>query len=98
MTAQDYDNQLLESVAVRRRRLRDALLFGGQRQRRSLDERVGKVLAGLVVTAVLGAGCVGWSFVSHRLIGKSPYGGVPTAPSAQASPNSPAPSATSTRR
>ncbi|MFF5519060.1 hypothetical protein [Streptomyces coeruleorubidus] len=74
MTAYDYDNQLLESVSVRRRRLRDALLFGAQRQRRSLDERVGKVFAGVVIAAVVCAGCVGWSFVSHRVIGKSSYG------------------------
>ncbi|WP_328549884.1 hypothetical protein [Streptomyces sp. NBC_00366] len=74
MTAHDYDNQLLESVSVRRRRLRDALLFGAQRQRRSLDERVGKMFAGVVIAAVVCAGCVGWSFVSHRVIGKSPYG------------------------
>ena len=96
MTAQDYDSQLLESVSVRRRRLRDALLFGAQRQRRSLDERVGKVFAGLVIAAVMCAGCVGWSFVSHRVIGKSPYGA-----SVQSSdPNSPstaAPSASSSR-
>ncbi|MGR8007461.1 hypothetical protein [Streptomyces hypolithicus] len=88
MAAQDYDSQLLESVSVRRRRLRDALLFGAQRQRRSVDERLGKVLAGLVIAAVLCAGCVGWSFVSHRLIGKGPYG-----PSVQqTSPPSVAPS------
>jgi hypothetical protein len=75
VAAQDYDSQLLESVSVRRRRLRDALLFGAQRQRRSVDERVGKVFAGIVIAAVLCAGCVGWSFVSNRIIGKSPYGG-----------------------
>ncbi|MEV3856986.1 hypothetical protein AB0J38_21980 [Streptomyces sp. NPDC050095] len=74
MTAQDYDSQLLESVAVRRRRLRDAVLFGAQRQRRSWDERLGKVFAGIVIAAVVCAGCVGWSFISHRVIGKSPYG------------------------
>ncbi|WP_329463041.1 hypothetical protein [Streptomyces sp. NBC_01431] len=72
--AQDYDSQLLESVSVRRRRLRDALLFGGQRGRRSVDERLGKVFAGIVIAAVLCAGCVGWSFISHKLIGKTPYG------------------------
>ncbi|MER5560991.1 hypothetical protein AB0C89_15350 [Streptomyces sp. NPDC048491] len=72
--AQDYDSQLLESVSVRRRRLRDALLFGGQRGRRSVDERLGKLFAGIVIAAVLCAGCVGWSFISHKLIGKSPYG------------------------
>ncbi|MHB9859059.1 hypothetical protein [Streptomyces sp. YIM S03343] len=74
MSAQDYDSQLLESVAVRRRRLRDAVLFGAQRQRRTVDERLGKAFAGVVIAAVVCAGCVGWSFVSHRVIGKSSYG------------------------
>ncbi|AZM61456.1 MULTISPECIES: hypothetical protein [unclassified Streptomyces] len=86
MTAQDYDNQLLESVAVRRRRLRDALLFGGQRQRRTVDERVGKVFVGVVIAAVVCAGCVGWSFLSHRVIGKDPYSApVPTSSSSSSS-------------
>ncbi|MCZ9347080.1 hypothetical protein NGM37_56200 [Streptomyces sp. TRM76130] len=84
MTAHDYDTQLLESVAVRRRRLRDALLFGAQRQRRTLDERLGKAFAGVVIAAVVCAGCVGWSFVSHRLIGNSPYS-TSTSPSSSAS-------------
>ncbi|MFI6524924.1 hypothetical protein [Streptomyces uncialis] len=68
MAAQDYDSQLLESVVIRRRRMRDALLFGAERYRRAADERVGKVLAGLVIAAVLCAGCVGWSFVVNRLL------------------------------
>ncbi|MEW2806637.1 hypothetical protein AB0929_05840 [Streptomyces massasporeus] len=97
MTAQDYDNQLLESVSVRRRRLRDALLFGAQRQRRSLDERVGKMFAGIVIAAVMCAGCVGWSFVSHRVIGKSPYGGTSVPSSGHNSPSTAAPSASSSR-
>ncbi len=37
--ARDYDSQLLESVAVRRRRMRDALLFGVRRGLRTADER-----------------------------------------------------------
>ncbi|MEV5483619.1 MULTISPECIES: hypothetical protein [Streptomyces] len=65
--ARDYDSQLLESVAVRRRRMRDALLFGAQRGRRMADERLGKVFAGIAITAVLCAGCVGWSFLQHTL-------------------------------
>ncbi|BDH11484.1 hypothetical protein HOK021_26630 [Streptomyces hygroscopicus] len=65
--ARDYDSQLLESVAVRRRRMRDALLFGAQRGRRTADERLGKVFAGIAITAVLCAGCVGWSFLQHTL-------------------------------
>ncbi|WP_308122506.1 hypothetical protein [Streptomyces sp. WAC04114] len=97
MTAQDYDNQLLESMSVRRRRLRDALLFGAQRQRRSTDERLGKLFVGVVIAAVVCAGCVGWSFVSHRVIGKSPYGA--SVPSSQPSGSlSPTPSGASTTR
>lgn len=74
VAVQDYDSQLLESVSVRRRRIRDAFLFGPERARRSVDERIGKVLAGIVIAALLCAGCVGWSFISHRLIGKTHYG------------------------
>ncbi|MCW2916413.1 MAG: hypothetical protein JWN52_4481 [Actinomycetia bacterium] len=64
--ARDYDVQLLESVAVRRRRLRDALLFGAARTRRTLDENLTKVLIGLCVAAVVCAGTVGWSFLRHQ--------------------------------
>ncbi|MEU4998736.1 hypothetical protein [Streptomyces sp. NPDC021622] len=95
MAAQDYDSQLLESVSVRRRRLRDALLFGGQRQRRTIDERLGKVFAGVVIGAVLCAGCVGWSFISHRLIGKSPYSSSVPSSSPSAPGSSPSPSSSS---
>ncbi|WP_254711172.1 hypothetical protein [Streptomyces lunaelactis] len=72
----DYDSQLLESVSVRRRRMCDALLFGAQRGRRSANERLGKVFAGIVIAAVLCAGCVGWSFISNRLAGQG-RGAVP---------------------
>ncbi|KIE25552.1 hypothetical protein LK08_18895 [Streptomyces sp. MUSC 125] len=65
--AKDYDSQLLESVSVRRLRLRDALLYGAQRARRTADEKLGKVFAGIAITAVLCAGCVGWSFIQHML-------------------------------
>ncbi|MET9293791.1 hypothetical protein [Streptomyces sp. NPDC003077] len=74
--ARDYDSQLLESVSVRRRRLRDALLFGEQRARRSLDENVGKIFGSVALAAVVCAGCVGWSFVSEKLAhdGSAPGG------------------------
>ncbi|KOG40718.1 hypothetical protein [Streptomyces resistomycificus] len=65
--SRDYDSQLLESVAVRRRRMRDALLFGAQRARRTADERFGKMFAGIAIAAVLCAGCVGWSFLQSTL-------------------------------
>ncbi|MFD9106493.1 hypothetical protein ACR3S4_10260 [Streptomyces sp. CH8.1] len=100
--ARDYDSQLLESVAVRRRRMRDALLFGAQRARRTADERLGKLFAGIAIAAVLCAGCVGWSFVQHTLAKQKaeqqkqqqqgqlqPYGqpAKPQQPSAPASPS-----------
>ncbi|MFD3606730.1 hypothetical protein ACFWXA_01440 [Streptomyces atroolivaceus] len=63
--ARNHDSQLPESVGIRRRRMRNALLFGAQRAGRTADERLGKAFAGIVVTAVLCAGCVGWSFLPH---------------------------------
>lgn len=65
--ARDYDTQLLESVAVRRRRLRDAVMFGSERARRTFDESLVKIVAGLCVAAVLCAGLVGWSFLRSKL-------------------------------
>ncbi|TDD85597.1 DUF4237 domain-containing protein [Actinomadura darangshiensis] len=63
----DYDAQLLESVVVRRRRLRDALLFGPQRTRRKFTEGTMKIVAGLCVAAVVCAGLVGVSFLRSML-------------------------------
>lgn len=65
--AREFDAQLLESVAVRRRRLRDALLWGSLRTRRSVTEVLGRLVAGAAVAAVLCAGCVGWSFLQDQL-------------------------------
>ncbi|MZE78773.1 hypothetical protein [Streptomyces xinghaiensis] len=67
MATKDYDSQLLESVSVRRRRMRDALLYGPQRARRTADERLGKLFAGIAIAAVMCAGCVGWSFIQGKL-------------------------------
>ncbi|WP_017591977.1 TNT domain-containing protein [Nocardiopsis potens] len=63
----DYDSQLLESVAVRRKRLREAAVFGPQRSRRRLEEHLTKIIAGVVIAAVGCAGTVGWSFLQSRL-------------------------------
>lgn len=65
--ARDYDSQLLESVAVRRQRLREAVLFGDQRTRRRLDENLTKVAVSACLAAVICGGTVGWSFVSNTL-------------------------------
>jgi len=63
----DYDAQLLEAVAVRRRRLRDALLLGAGRTRRSIRDNLGAIAVGCVIAALVCAGCVGWSFVQDVL-------------------------------
>ena len=63
----DYDNQLLESVAVRRQRLREAVLFGSGRTRRRLDENIGKVVVSACLAAAACAGSVGWSFITTTL-------------------------------
>ncbi len=65
--ARDFDAQLLESVAVRRRRLRDALLWGTLRTRRAATNLMTRLVAGAAVAAVLCAGCVGWSFLQDQL-------------------------------
>ncbi len=65
--ARDFDAQLLESVAVRRRRLRDALLWGTLRTRRVATNLMTRLVAGAAVAAVLCAGCVGWSFLQDQL-------------------------------
>jgi hypothetical protein len=63
----DYDAQLLEAVAVRRRRLRNALLLGRGRARRSIQDNLVGVMVGCILAAVVCAGCVGWSFVRDAL-------------------------------
>jgi hypothetical protein len=65
--ARDLDEQLLESVSVRRRRLVDALLWGAARQHRAMPDNVARLLVGVVVAALLCAGCVGWSFLRDAL-------------------------------
>jgi hypothetical protein len=68
---QEYDAQLLESVGVRRRRLRGALTHGRDRTRRGADRTGRAMVAGLALAAVLCAGCVGWSYVQERLSGST---------------------------
>lgn len=63
----EYDSQLLESVAVRRRRLRDCLLWGGFRHQRATSDNLGRFVGSCVLAAVLCAGCVGWAFL-HQVL------------------------------
>jgi hypothetical protein len=58
----NYGTQVIESVAVRRRRLREAWLFGAERAKNTLNEQTGKVLASVMIGAVACAGCAGVSY------------------------------------
>lgn len=65
--SREYDTQLLESVAVRRNRMRESLLWGGQRRARATVDNLKRLTIGLVLAAVGCAGCVGWSFLQDAL-------------------------------
>jgi len=52
----EYDQQLLESVAVRRSRMVGALVFG-----------VRRTIVGVVLAALIAAGCVGYSFAVRAM-------------------------------
>lgn len=65
--ARDLDAQLLESVRVRRRRLRDAFLHGSLRTRRTVSDNVRRLMVSAIVAAIACASCAGVSFVEAHL-------------------------------
>jgi len=88
--ARQYDSQLIESVGVRRRRLRDAVLFGADRGRHSMDEYLGKVFTGVILAAVICACCVGFVFIKRELDKENAK--QQPAPAVSTAPVSPSPS------
>lgn len=65
--SRELDVQLLESVAVRRSRLRESLIWGRDRRKRATGDNLKRLGGGMVLAAVVSAGCVGWSFVQDLL-------------------------------
>lgn len=65
--SRELDAQLLESVAVRRNRLRESLLWGRGRRVRAVGDNLRRLAVGLVLAAVVSAGCVGWAFLQQML-------------------------------
>lgn len=61
--ARDRDAELLESVRVRRRRLRDAFLHGALRTRRVTVDNVRRLVIGAILATVACAVCAAISFV-----------------------------------
>lgn len=65
--SRDLDEQLLEQVGVRRRRLLDAVLWGRERTQLAMTDNLTRFLVSLVVAALICAGCVGFSFIRDAL-------------------------------
>jgi len=65
--SRDLDVALLESVAVRRGRLRESLIWGRELRVRATGDNLKRLAGGVVLAAGVAAGCVGWSFVQDLL-------------------------------
>lgn len=65
--ARDLDATLLETIRVRRRRLREAFLHGALRTRRVTADSVRPLVISLVLAAVTCAICAGVSFARAHL-------------------------------
>lgn len=75
--ARDLDAELLESVRVRRRRLRDAFLHGTLRTRRVTADNIRRLIISAILAAIACAACAGVSFVkAHIHQGSAPAVGV----------------------
>ncbi|MDM7883832.1 MULTISPECIES: hypothetical protein [Curtobacterium] len=61
------DAVLLESVATHRRRLRQAFVLGRLADRRVVNDNVKRFVGSIVLAAVVGVGCLGYSFVTNAL-------------------------------
>lgn len=61
------DSTLLESVSTHRRRLRQAFVLGRLADRRLVNDNVKRFIGSVVLAAVVGVGCLGYSFVTNAL-------------------------------
>jgi hypothetical protein len=61
--ARETDAELIESVRVRRRRLGEAFLGGTLGVRRTVTDNLTRAMIGLVLAAVICAGCAATSFI-----------------------------------
>lgn len=65
--ATEFDSQLIESVAVRRNRMTDALLYGRNPTERRWKATTRQFLFSVVAAALIAAICVAVSFVSNLM-------------------------------
>jgi len=61
------DDLIVESVSTHRQRLRQAFLLGEMSNRRTISDNIKRFIWSVVLTAVVCAGCVGFSFVHSYL-------------------------------
>lgn len=93
-----YETQVIESVAVRRRRLREAWLFGAERSRNTLDEQTGKVFASVLIGALACAGCAGVSYFKSSMAAEEQQHQPTPTPSGPVSPSPKSPPTKGTGR
>ena len=62
-----YDEQLIDAVTVRRRRIESALMFGDQRLRRAWSDRVRTFVLAAFLAVIAAAACIAVSFVTQLL-------------------------------
>ncbi|MFJ3385888.1 MULTISPECIES: hypothetical protein [unclassified Curtobacterium] len=86
------DSVLLESVATHRRRLRQAFVLGRLADRRQVNDNVRRFIGSVVLAAVVGVGCLGYSFVTTALAKQAATSGVVGSTSTAPSSPTPAPS------
>lgn len=65
--ATEFDSQLIESVAVRRNRITDALLYGENPTERRWQGTTKLFLFSVVAAALITAVCIGVSFVTNLI-------------------------------
>jgi hypothetical protein len=88
----NYGTQVIESVAVRRRRLREAWLFGAERAKNTLTEQTGKVFASVMIAAVACAGCAAVSYFKTSMAKENEKNQQPVPTATTSGPVSPSPS------
>lgn len=72
------DVVLVEQAKIQRARLTSALLHGRVDERRTVNDNMRRLVASIILTAVVSAGCVGVSFVSTVLADQAAARQTPT--------------------
>ncbi|MCG7444305.1 Uncharacterised protein [Mycobacteroides abscessus subsp. abscessus] len=91
-----YDDQLLDAVKVRRKRLAQALLHRSERLRRTWTDGLGTMLGSIFFAVLACAVCVGVSFVMNLIANDTTFKRQPTQGTSITAPATPPTSPAST--